>query len=200
LLFARAERLWAEDSKAEAFGGTHTGKEQAVGILSFQQGSESLGGCVVDDHSFERRALSEKFEVFRRCAKLHDPFDPGAVVARAIEEDHFTLRRQMFDVALKLPLPGFPLGRLLQGDDVGSAGVEVLHEPLDRSSLGCGVASLEMDQDSLPSRLHPLLNLEQFGLQSELYPLIFGSRHLIFVGIDPFSRGDFEGYLIAEAF
>jgi len=44
-------------------------------------------------------------------AKSHDRFDHGTVVPTTVEEDDFTLVRQLANVSLKIPLASFFVGR-----------------------------------------------------------------------------------------
>ncbi len=56
------------------------------------------------------------------------------------------------------------LGRLFEGDDAGTARIEVLHETLDGPTLAGGIAAFEQDDDALRGLLHPALGLEQLDL------------------------------------
>jgi hypothetical protein len=89
----------------------------------------------------------------------------------------------MRHIPLEVPLRAFPLSRLLQGDDAGAARVQVLHEPLDRAALACGVAALEHDHVPGADALAPLLQLEQFDLQQPLFVLVLGPGHAGVVGV-----------------
>jgi hypothetical protein len=80
--------------------------------------------------------------------------------------------RQVHGVALEVPLGALPISRLLQRDDPGTTGVEVLHEALDRATLASGVAALEDDDDLQPLVLDVPLQLEQLDLQEPLGRLV----------------------------
>ena len=61
--------------------------------------------------------------------------------------------------------------------------VEVLHEPLNGSTLAGGIAALKNHRDALSLIEHPTLHLEQFDLQAALGELVVVSRHAFVVGV-----------------
>ena len=87
------------------------------------------------------------------------------------------------DVALEVPLGAFPVGRLLQRDDAGTAGVEVFHEPLDRAALARRIPALEHDDVPVAVGLAPLLQLEQFDLQQPFLLLVLVTRHALVIRV-----------------
>ena len=89
----------------------------------------------------------------------------------------------MVDVALEVPLCAFPVSRLLQRDDAGTARVEVLHEPLDRAALACRVAALEHDDVPVTVGPAPFLQLQQFDLQQPVLLLVIVARHPLVVRV-----------------
>ena len=66
---------------------------------------------------------------------------------------------------------------------VRAAGVEVLHEPLDRAALAGGVAALEHHDDALAGVLDPGLHLEQLDLQQPLGHLVLAAGHPLVVRV-----------------
>ena len=116
-------------------------------------------------------------------AEAHHPFDPGAVVPRPVEQHDLAGGRQVGDVALEVPLRPLPLGRRGQGDDAGDAGVQVLRDALDRPALAGRVAALEDDDDALPRRAHPLLELDELALEPQQLGLVAGARHAVVPGL-----------------
>jgi hypothetical protein len=104
-------------------------------------------------------------------------------------------------VPLEVPLAALALGRPLERDDPGTAGVEVLGEALDRAALAGGVPALEDDDELLPRLLHPVLQLEQLDLQAALRGVVLGPRHALGVrvalapGVDGRAVGAQEGRL-----
>ncbi len=133
--------------------------------------------------ALELRGLAHELEVFLVAAEAHDPLHTGAVVPGTVEKDDFPACREVLDVALEIPLALFLFGRLLEGDDPGTAGVEVLHEALDRPALARGVAAFEEDHDPLSRRFHPGLQFQQFDLQLVFLPLVIAAGHQVLVGI-----------------
>ena len=75
------------------------------------------------------------------------------------------------------------IARFVEGNDAREAGVQMLHETLDRSALARGIAALEQDDKFLPAILSPFLHLKQFGLQLGLVRFIDPARHRRFIGI-----------------
>src|SRR6266404_3676002 len=88
-----------------------------------------------DQHLLELRASAEEFAILLVGAEAHHPLDPGAVVPAAVEQDHLAARRQMGDVALKVPLSALLLGRRAERHDAADARVEALADPLDDAAL-----------------------------------------------------------------
>jgi hypothetical protein len=120
-------------------------------------------------------------------AESHDPLDARPVVPGAIEQDDFAGSRQLRDVALEVPLSALDFARLLEGDDAGAAGVQMLHEALDRAALTCGIAPLEQDDDPGARVLDPRLQFQQLDLQAVLVTLVGLARHQVAVGVGTFA-------------
>lgn len=76
-----------------------------------------------DEHAFEFGAGAEEFADFFFGAEAHDTLDAGAVIPRAVEEDHFTGGGEVGDVALKIPLGFFAFGGDGESDDADDSGV-----------------------------------------------------------------------------
>ena len=145
----------------------------------------------VDEHPLELRARAHELEVLLRGAEAHHPLDAGAVVPGAVEQHDLTRAGQVGDVALEVPLGLLHVGGHRQCDDPGAAGVEVLHEPLDRAALAGGVAALEDDGHLLAGVLDPDLQLEQLDLQVALDPLVLAAAYLdvVRVALAPRRKG-----------
>ena len=129
-------------------------------------------------HAFEFRAGAQELEILLLGAEAHDPFDAGAVVPAAIEQDHFAGRRQMRDIALEVPLGLFPLGRRAQRHHPAHAGVQTRGDALDGAALAGGVAAFEDHHDAQPFGLDPLLQLDQLDLQIAQFVLVELHRQL----------------------
>ena len=54
--------------------------------------------------------------VFFVCTKSHYPLHTRPIVPTAVENDDFTRRRQLFEIALKVNLRALPLGRSWEGN------------------------------------------------------------------------------------
>ena len=127
--------------------------------------------------------LAQELDVLLLGAEAHDALDAGAVVPGAVEHHDLAGGGQVLHVALEIPLAALDLGRLLQRDDARAARIEVLHEALDRAALAGGVAAFEQDDDLLPGRLDPRLQLQQLDLQPVLLPLVAPARKQVQVRI-----------------
>src|SRR3974377_1803462 len=86
---------------------------------------------VLDQQSFEDRALPEEDPVLGRCAEPEHLLDPGAVVPTAVEQGHLARPRALLDVALEVPLCALSVTRLRKRDDPRDARVQVVGYPLD---------------------------------------------------------------------
>src|SRR6056297_918600 len=89
----------------------------------------------------------------------------------------------MLDIALEIPLPALLVGGLVQRDDAGLAGVQVLHEALDRAALAGRVAPLEQHHELLARLRGPFLYLQKLGLKLGLLRLVGLPAELGAVGI-----------------
>src|SRR5262245_15107872 len=120
-----------------------------------------------DEHALELGNRVEEFLVLGLGAEAHYPFDAGAVVPAAVEEDHLAACGQVGDVALKVPLGTLALVRRGQRRHAADARVEALRDPLDDSSLARGIAPLE-DHHELELLVDdPVLELHELSLQAE---------------------------------
>ena len=140
-------------------------------------------GAGVDQHPLQLRDLPHEFQVLRRRAVTHHPFDAGPVVPGAVHHHYFPAAGQGTDVALEVPLGHFFGGGFFQCDHPGAAGVEMLIEPFDRSALPGGIAAFEDEQHFLAGLLDPELHFQQFYLQLPLLPVIGAPVQLGVIGI-----------------
>jgi hypothetical protein len=99
-------------------------------------------------------------------AEAHHPFDPGAVVPAAVEDDDLARRRKVADVALQVHLAFLAFGRCRQRDDTEDARTHPLGDRLDGAALAGAVAPFEDDADLEPLVHHPLLQLDQFHVEA----------------------------------
>ena len=89
----------------------------------------------------------------------------------------------MGDVALEIPLSSFAVRGFVECDDAGGARVEVFGEAFDRSALASGVTTFE-DDDVFGARvLTPVLEFQQFDLQSVLLEFVLFAVHLLVVRV-----------------
>jgi len=87
------------------------------------------------------------------------------------------------NVTLQVPLGLLTLGRLVQGDHVRAARVQVLGEPLDRSALARRVAALEQDDEPALLGADRPLQLQHLDLQQALGLLVLTPAQLLGVGV-----------------
>ncbi len=106
----------------------------------------------------------EKFLIFSFSAKSHDVFNAGPVIPTAVEQHHFSGRRQMRDVTLEIPLRFLPPGGRAEGDHAADARVHSLADALDGAALAGGVASLEKHHHLETFVPDPFLQFDQFDL------------------------------------
>jgi hypothetical protein len=105
--------------------------------------------------------------MFLRRTESHDLLDAGPVVPGPVEQHDLALRGEVRDVALVVPLAALPVSGCGQGGDAGHAGAEILRDPLDGATLACGVATFEDDGDARTGMPRPLLQLDEFRLETE---------------------------------
>jgi hypothetical protein len=108
------------------------------------------------EHALEIRRLAHELEVFVGLAEAHHPLHAGAVVPGPVIENDLARRRQVLHVALEIPLPAFEVGGLVERHHARLAGVQVLHEALDRAALAGRVAALEEHHEFLPRLRRPI--------------------------------------------
>ena len=89
----------------------------------------------------------------------------------------------MRDVALEVPLSLLAFSRRAERNDRRAARVEGLNDPLDRSALAGGVASLEQRDDLQALVLDPVLQLDQLELQPGELGLINPFLQLLGLGV-----------------
>src|SRR5262249_54124607 len=116
-------------------------------------------------HLLKQRTGTQELAVFVLGAELHDVLDPGAVVPTAIEQDDFAPRRQLGDVALKIPLAALAFRRRAERHDAADARVQALDNALDDPSFAGRVAALEEDDDLEAVQPDPFLQLDELELQ-----------------------------------
>src|SRR5208282_872262 len=119
----------------------------------------------VDDVLFDFWAKIQKSRVLRRGRKIHDIFDPGAIVPTTIKNNDFTGGRKLRDVALHEHLALFPIGRSRKGHDAEDTGTDALSDRFDGSTFSGGVAAFEYDDDFQSFMLHPFLQPTKLDLK-----------------------------------
>ena len=128
--------------------------------------------AVFQQHLLDDRGLPQKQRMFLRRAESHHLLHAGAVVPRPVEQHDLALGGQVGDIALVVPLAAFTVARRRQRRDPGDAWAEVFGDPLDRSALAGGVATLEDDHNPRAGMPHPRLQLDEFCLQSEQFGFV----------------------------
>src|SRR4051812_14674108 len=74
-------------------------------------------------HLLEYWTGTKKLLIFVLVAELHYALDPGAIVPTAVEQNDFTPRRELSDVALEVPLASFATSRRAKRNDAAEARV-----------------------------------------------------------------------------
>src|SRR6516164_3292638 len=87
------------------------------------------------------------------------------VVPTAIEQDQFLRRRQIRDIALKVPGRAILIGRLAERHEPRLAWAEMLDDAFDRAVLSARVPALEYDQHSVSVLNDVALNLDELDLK-----------------------------------
>ena len=123
--------------------------------------------AVVHEKLLEGHHLLEESRHLGVGREAHDALDAGPVVPGSIEERDLASRRELFDVALEVPLSALGLVGNGKRDMTGEAWVHVLAHALDRATLAGCVTPLEEQEHALAVRARPLLHLHQFDLERE---------------------------------
>src|SRR5271166_3511282 len=98
-------------------------------------------------------------------AKPHHALNPGAVVPTAIENNYFSSRRKMRDVALDVHLRLFSLGRRRQCNESKHSRANPFRNALYDPALPCRITPFEDHNDLQSLVLHPQLQFDELGLQ-----------------------------------
>ena len=159
---------------------------EAPELLALAHGEVELDQvyAAVHNHALQQRHMLHKEPVLRIGGEAHNALNAGAVVPRAVEQHDFARCGEVADVALKVPLPGFHVGRLVERDNMRAAGVPVFHKAGDGAALAGGVPPLEQDNQPIARFLHPVLELDQLYLQGQLFGVVFPVAHPGCVGIE----------------
>src|SRR5260370_937333 len=89
-----------------------------------------FSSLTANQHRLEERASAEELLVVGLGAEAHDVFDAGAVVPAPVEQNDLAARREVFDVALKVPLSTLSLGGCPERDDSARARIEAVDNSL----------------------------------------------------------------------
>src|SRR5262249_15234191 len=108
----------------------------------------------------------------RVCAEPHHALDARAIVPTAIEQHEFADRRQMGDVALKIPLRALALARYGERDDAAHPRIQALRDAFDDAAFSGRIASLEQHHHFEFLLNDPVLELDELALQAKKLPEI----------------------------
>src|SRR5262245_22687803 len=144
------------------------------------------------EHPFELRHGAQKLLALLVRAKVHDPFDAGAIVPAAVEQNDLARGRQVRSIALEIPLRPLALVGRGEGSYSANARVKPLRDALDHPALARRVAAFEDDDNLQALRDDPILQLDQLALQSEKLAKIKGPIDARLLG----ARKEFLGHLI----
>jgi hypothetical protein len=120
-----------------------------------------------DQHALEFRSTPEEFRHLFLGAEAHDPLDAGAVVTGTVEQHDLAGSRQMWHIALEIPLAALALAGCGQRYDPGNTRIEPLSDAFDDLALARCIAALEDHDHLLLGGCHPVLQLDEFALQPE---------------------------------
>src|SRR5688572_14006509 len=94
----------------------------------------------------------------------------GAVVPAAVEQHDLAGRREVWHIALEVPLRTLAVVRCRERHDAAYARIEPLGDALDGTTLAGSVTTFEQDDDLLARGHHPILQLHEFRLEPEQLP------------------------------
>jgi len=145
--------------------GQALGKAFLLLLLVYRQPILEQQDAIVHQQLFEDRRLLQEGSVLFGRAVAHDLLHPGAVVPAAVHQQQFAGRRQVRDVALEVPLGGFAVTGLGQGQHLALAWVDVAADGVDAAALAGGVAALEDHHQALAGAGQPACHRHQLQLQ-----------------------------------
>src|SRR5262249_19883997 len=116
------------------------------------------------EHPFELRYRAQELLALLLRAKPHDPFDAGAIVPAAVEQNDLARSRQMRNIALEIPLRSLALVGCWKRGHSANAWIEPLGDALDNAALARRVAALENNDDLEALRDDPILQPDQLTL------------------------------------
>src|SRR5688572_2496515 len=93
------------------------------------------------------RAQLEKAAILLFGAKSHHVFHSGSVIPTSVEDDDFTSRRKVREVALYVHLPLLSIGGRGQRDDTKHPRADTFSYRANRASFAGSVAPLKYDDD-----------------------------------------------------
>ena len=105
-------------------------------------------------------------------AEAHDVLDPGAVVPAAVEQHDLPGGRQVGGVALEVPLRALALAGGGKRRDAAGAWIQEGDDAFDHPVLARRVAALEQHHQPLLGGDHPLLHVDELGLQAQQLLLV----------------------------
>src|SRR5450830_562084 len=140
-------------------------------------------------HALELRCGAEEFFVLVIRTKTHDALDTGAVVPAAVEQHDLACGRQMRNIALKIPLRTFAVVRRRQSGNTADAWIEALSNAFDDATLACRIAAFKQDHDLVAGGDHPILQLDQLGLQAEQFTEIQTAIRLVLLAAGIYAFG-----------
>src|SRR5215468_6376829 len=91
--------------------------------------------ALADQKTLEGWTVPKKLLVLFLGTKAHYVFNSGTVIPAPIEDDDFTSRWQLFNVALRMELGLLPFGRRGEGYHAKDARTHALHDALDHSAF-----------------------------------------------------------------
>ena len=88
----------------------------------------------------------------------------------------------MRHIALKVPLRAFAVVRRGQCGHAANARVQALGDALDDTALACGIAAFKQNHHLVAGGDHPVLQLDQLGLQAEQLAEVLATGFFLILG------------------
>ena len=137
---------------------------QLLGLSDVQPDLEKQDAFLCQ-HAFEVGHLRKERVLFRFAAKPEHRFHNRAVIPGAVEENDFTLGRQVPDITLKIPFSSLAVRWFGQRDGPRDAGVQIFVEAFDRTAFSRGVAAFKDYDDAFAGFLDVGLKSHKFKLK-----------------------------------
>src|SRR5260221_1026388 len=133
------------------------GEPARLFVLAYLNPILNQGKARVDDILFPGRTYLKESIIFFVRTKSHHSLHAGSVIPAPVENDNFTRRRKMFEIALKIYLGALPLGRSRESNHPKYPMAHPLSDSLDSPTFPGRVSAFKKNNNQCSGMLYPKL-------------------------------------------